>query len=206
MIGFGPIATKPIGANSGGVILVSADLAANYAIAALVSADLAADYSITAFVSADLAASYSVGVLVGANLTATYAIAAATGLPMSFTPSVARRIKVGASTRAFSTTLPGYWDLTNPKKPKGLKDPSAQLDVTFDWSDWLTDCADTIAAVEWVLGGTLQNEGAALATALATIFVSGGVTGEAEVTCRITTNSTPPRIEDRTVFLLIENR
>lgn len=56
--------------------LVSADLAATYAIGALAHADLSATYSIdsTTFVSADLAATYAIGALVFADLPANYSI------------------------------------------------------------------------------------------------------------------------------------
>ncbi len=90
---------------------------------------------------------------------------------------------------------------------KKVKDPDATLDYEFDWSDWLTPLADTIASVEFVLSDGLTSVSESHTTTTATIFVSGGVEDETEtVTCRITTNSTPPRIDDRTLFLKISPR
>lgn len=90
---------------------------------------------------------------------------------------------------------------------KKVKDPDATLDYEFDWTDWLTPLADTIASVEFVLSAGLTSISESNTTTTATIFVNGGVEGETEtVTCRITTNSTPPRVDDRTLFLKISPR
>ncbi len=86
-----------------------------------------------------------------------------------------------------------------------LKDPDATLDYEFDWEDWLTPIADTIASVAWVLtdGLTLVSDSNTAMAAIA--FVSGGVEDDIEVlTCRITTAG--GRIEDRSVNLKITHR
>jgi len=90
---------------------------------------------------------------------------------------------------------------------KKVKDPDATLDYVFDWDDWLTPLVDTIASVEFVLSDGLTSVAESSTATTATIFVSGGVAGEVEeITCRITTNSTPPRVDDRTAFLTINER
>lgn len=124
--------------------------------------------------------------------------------------SAARTIKVGAANRAFTAPSPGYWDMTNAKKPKGIKDPNATLDFTFDWSDWLADLGTgvLIASHEFLPGGGAV----AVATPpadegkFATVVLAAGSGGEVALTCRITTDTTPALIEDRTVYLIIEER
>lgn len=131
------------------------------------------------------------------------------GDPVPFTRSAARTIKVGAAARAFTAPTPGYWDMTNPKKPRGIKDPNATLDFTFDWSEWLSDLGSAlIGAIEWLPGGGAQivanppaDEGK-----FATVVLAAGTGGEVPLTCRITTDTVPPLVEDRTVYLTIEDR
>lgn len=87
------------------------------------------------------------------------------------------------------------------------KDPNATLDYTFDWTDFLAPIGDTIASVTWVLSTGLTKVSQSNTTTTATAFVSGGTVGDtATLTCRITTNSTPPRVDDRSVFLKIVER
>ena len=56
---------------------------------------------------------------------------------------------------------------------KKVKDPDATLDYEFDWSDWLTPLADTIASVEFVLSDGLVSVAESNTTTTATIFVNG---------------------------------
>lgn len=87
------------------------------------------------------------------------------------------------------------------------KDPDATLDYTVDWSDYLTPISDTIASVTWVLAGGLVNVATSHTTTTATIFVSGGtVDVDASITCRIATAAGTPRIDDRTIDLVIVQR
>jgi hypothetical protein len=118
---------------------------------------------------------------------------------LSFSPSTARTLKVLAASLTFEGGA--FWDMTNPKRPVGTKDPDSTIDVTFDWSDVLTDIQDTIAHVDFILAGGLTGGDSHANGALATVFVAAGVSAEVSITCRITTNSVPPRIEDRTAYL-----
>lgn len=153
---------------------------------------------VLATIRANRTVACSVGSAIAAGLTAT-AAGSQTGGAMSFTPSTARTIKVSAASQEF--TGGAFWNLANKLRPVGKKDPDATIDITFDWADVLTDIADTISAVQFVLSGGIANAGSFAVGALATVFVSGGSTAEVGITCRITTTSTPPRIEDRTVYL-----
>ena len=87
------------------------------------------------------------------------------------------------------------------------KDPNATLDYTFDWSSYLTPIGDTISTVTWILSNGLTKVSQSNTTTTATAFVSGGTVGEtATLTCRITTNSIPPRVDDRSILLKIVDR
>lgn len=125
---------------------------------------------------------------------------------MNFTPSTARTVKVQPGTRAFTATG-DFWDMSNPKKPRGLKDPNSTIDVSIDWTDWLDDCKDSAASFSWTLTNGASQVAIGNTAGLATVFLSLGTAGnEVAITCRLTTGSTPPRTEDRTVYLTIEDR
>ena len=100
---------------------------------------------------------------------------------------------------------------TEGDKPTIDKDPNSVLDYVFDWGAWLTDIGDTIATHEVII-----NDGVANSLTLAddsntatmvTAWLSGGTVGtKVKVTCRITTANTPPRIEDRSVYIKVKER
>ena len=100
-----------------------------------------------------------------------------------------------------SFEMGAFWG-TNQRQPTGTIDPNSVVDFTFDWTELLADIGDTISKVQFDLEG-LTNAGAYNDAMTSTIFVSGA-TGNPRITCRITTASTPARIEDRTVFLKVE--
>lgn len=121
--------------------------------------------------------------------------------PPTFTRSVSRTIIVGEVPGSFEQDG-RFWSLTDPKKPTGSIDPDSKIDITFDWTKVLADIDAGIADIEFDIAG-LTAGGAYGTGVFATIFVSNA-TGPASITCRITTDSIPPRIEDRTVFLTVE--
>lgn len=124
-----------------------------------------------------------------------------------FSPSQSRTILVQAAPGAFVPSAGGFWDMTNPKQPRGLKDPDGTFDVTFDWTPWLADIADSAASFEFIVGGGLTKQNDFRDGNKATVFVSAGTpAGRAPVTCRIRSASSPARIEDRTIYLTIEDR
>lgn len=92
------------------------------------------------------------------------------------------------------------------------KDPNAVLDYPFDWTAWLAlNGDDQIASAEFIVDATLTVVDQAFDATSATVWLSGGTkpaTGpnKLRVTCRITTTNTPPRIDDRSIFLRIAER
>lgn len=97
-----------------------------------------------------------------------------------------------------------FWKLDGARKPLGSIDPNSTIDITFNWTEVLADIQDTITNVQFDIIG-LTNKGSSTQGAFATIFVSNA-TANPSITCRITTASTPPRVEDRTVYLTVEQQ
>lgn len=90
-----------------------------------------------------------------------------------------------------------------------VKDPAAVLDYTFDWTAYLLPITDTIASVEFALFGSTDAaiDNTSSTTVKATIWVSGGIVGELlQLDCAITTSSTPPRTDSRSVYIRIKDR
>ena len=88
------------------------------------------------------------------------------------------------------------------------KDPQAELDYSFDWTTWLDAVGDTISsAVVSADNGAEVYETDILGGKVVRAWVRGGTLGaKVSLTCEITTTNTPPRIDDRTVFLKIKER
>lgn len=92
------------------------------------------------------------------------------------------------------------------------RDTNAQLDYAFDWSAWLAlNGDDQIASAEFIVDPSLTIVDQAFDATTATVWLTGGTkpaTGpnKLRVTCRITTNNIPPRIDDRSIFLKIVER
>lgn len=117
-----------------------------------------------------------------------------------FSRSKTRTIKIKAAPLTFEGSR--FWDLTDPKHPVGTIDPDATIDISFDWTEVLADITDTLASVQFDIDG-LTSLGGYFVAGYATIFVTAP-TDQPRITCRVTTNSVPARVEDRTVFLKIE--
>lgn len=97
-----------------------------------------------------------------------------------------------------------FWDVTNPNKPTGVKDPNAVLDYPIDWSVWLADIGDTYAShtVENLTGG-IAVESSTHSNGIITVWLSGGTASStATFTIRIVT--TLGRTDDRTFYLKIK--
>ena len=125
--------------------------------------------------------------------------------PMSFVSSAARTVSVGAGSKPFAAGE--FWNMSDPKKPRAPKDPNATTDFSFNWGPWLLDVADTIASHSILTTEGLINRGSQVNGNVVTVFLADGTPGRrAELTCRIVTRSSPPRIEDRTIALDIESR
>ncbi len=90
--------------------------------------------------------------------------------------------------------------------PMPPKDPDARVDYEFDFSKWLAAGESIINAVFTVPAGITSASESSTATS-ATIFLSGGTAGsDYVVTCRITTDSTPNRITDRSIVVPVRER
>lgn len=89
------------------------------------------------------------------------------------------------------------------------KDPAATLDYTFNWTDYLSAIgSDTIASVQFTLADTASATVAAQSNTSthATAWVSGGTVDElVKLDCKITTSSTPARVDSRSVYLKIKD-
>lgn len=123
--------------------------------------------------------------------------------PVSFMRSKQRTINIKAAPGKFTQDV-DFWKLEGPKKPLGSIDPNSTIDITFNWTEVLADIQDTISSVQFDIVG-LTNKGSATQGAFATIFVANAAANPS-ITCRITTASTPPRVEDRTVYLTVEQQ
>lgn len=85
------------------------------------------------------------------------------------------------------------------------KDPDATLDYQLDWSDWLATGESIASATVTVTGATLVSS--SYTTTTVTAWIRGGTAGErARIQYRITTNNATPRIDDRTLIVLIAHR
>lgn len=89
-----------------------------------------------------------------------------------------------------------------------LKDPSAVLPFTVDWSAWLENEQDTAASATWTVPDGLVQESTpapSLADGKATVWLSGGILGRTyAVTCQLTT--TGGRVDERTLQIRVRNR
>lgn len=98
-----------------------------------------------------------------------------------------------------------FWDISNPLKPKGIKDPNAVLDYPVDFSAWLADITDTYDSHTVTCTGGLVCNSSSESAGVITPLLSAGTLGEtATFTIRITT--TAGRIDDRTFYLKIQER
>lgn len=90
-----------------------------------------------------------------------------------------------------------------------IKDENAHLDYTFDWSQWLTPIADTIAgAISTIVGdgiATIGTPADQLTSTAVTIWVTGGTIGQQYIlTCKITTAA--GRIDERSIYINVRQR
>jgi hypothetical protein len=95
-----------------------------------------------------------------------------------------------------------------------VKDPGSKIAVGFDWSVYLTavGAGVTIVASTWTFTGpdtalTLSAAGVVTGGARTQVFVEAGTLGATyTLTNRVTTNSSPATIDERSVDILIENQ
>lgn len=83
------------------------------------------------------------------------------------------------------------------------KDPSATLDYTLNWKEWLGD--DRISSVVWTVPAGIANAGVANSPTTTTIFLSGGTSGTS-YSVYVTVTTTQGRIEKRTIKINVLER
>lgn len=97
-----------------------------------------------------------------------------------------------------------FSEISHPR-PSIAKDPSAVLDYSMDWSDWLA-ADESIATYDVTVSGVTKDS-QSRAGAVVTAWLSGGVAGTVgSATFRITTNSVPARTDERTIYLRVQER
>lgn len=93
-------------------------------------------------------------------------------------------------------------------RPWIAKDPDAVLDYIFNWTDWLALTGDAIASYTVTVDGVTKDSDSRTGAYIIAV-VSGGsaLPGEvASITCSVTTNSSPARTDQRTIYLRIRER
>jgi hypothetical protein len=86
------------------------------------------------------------------------------------------------------------------------KDPAANLDWVFDFADWLAT-SETISSVSWTVSPGLTIGTTSATSTNATIWLSGGAPGKVySVACKVTTNNTIPRVDERTITIRVTDR
>lgn len=87
-----------------------------------------------------------------------------------------------------------------------IKDPDATLDYTFDWSSWLED-GETISTQTVTTPAGITEDSVAASTSAVTVWLSGGTAGTTySIACKITTDNSPQRIDERTIKIQIKDR
>lgn len=84
------------------------------------------------------------------------------------------------------------------------KDPQANLDWAFDWTNWLTS-GDTISSAIVTVDSGLVGASQSNSDTKVTIWLSSGTPGQTyKVACRITTAQ--GRIDERTIGIRVTDR
>jgi hypothetical protein len=101
-----------------------------------------------------------------------------------------------------------FWNLTNPAKPKGIKDPDATISYPINISDWLAGESATYFSHEIIVTGGLVEVSSTHIDGVIDVVLSGGeLYTTATFTLRITaTRGSVTIIDDRTFYLKIVER
>ena len=88
------------------------------------------------------------------------------------------------------------------------KDPNAVKDYRFKWADFLESGELISTALITVDAGLTLDSTSIVDTSTSVLgWFSGGTAGEKyKITCKITTDSTPARIEQRSVYLEVADQ
>lgn len=86
--------------------------------------------------------------------------------------------------------------------------PTSSLDVSWNWSGWLA-AGETIAAaaVSGPAGAALFSQTQAAGIVTVWVAPQGLAAGTVlPIVCTVTTSSTPPRVDSRTISLIVQQR
>jgi len=90
------------------------------------------------------------------------------------------------------------------------KDPDAVLDYSFNWNDaddpWLAVLEAITSRTVTVAAGLTKDSDSEL-NGKVSVVLSGGTAGTTyKVSCKITTDATPARIDERSIYIQVEER
>lgn len=86
------------------------------------------------------------------------------------------------------------------------KDPSAVLDYSVDWTDFLQE-EETIASSTWVVPTGITKGSDGSDGKITTVWLSSGTVGKSyEIINRITTSNSPARVDERTIIICIVDK
>lgn len=94
---------------------------------------------------------------------------------------------------------------TDGNGPYFLRDPRSRLPVSVDWSAWLTKESTTVTGSSWTTEAGLTLESQSNTTTIASVIVSGGVTGTTYV-LRNTITCANGVIDSRSIRVVVKDR
>lgn len=97
-------------------------------------------------------------------------------------------------------TTPTRW----PHRVREPFDPEADLDYGIDWSTWLQDGESIETYGFTVTGATIHDE--AEASGVHSVFITAPTGTQVQLTSTISTDSTPPRTDERTLIIQVADR
>jgi hypothetical protein len=85
-----------------------------------------------------------------------------------------------------------------------VKDPNAELDYAFDWSDWL-ETGETISSHTITVSTGITKDSDSETDGIVTVWLSGGTAGNwYTVACKVVTSAS--RTDERTMDIQVKNR
>lgn len=222
MLGFAPLSSGPLGSDGQ---TDSADVTATASLPVLSLVAPAASASVPGVGVVTATAALPVLVLVApvASATAGAALVTATAaLPQMglIAPTVMVSLSGGsgehwvfrANSRTLKVKVPGSKGGRGMHRLVGGRptlwvDRDSDLDYSIDWTDWLAQDAESAAMFEIIGSAGVElhdKQGNAFAASVFARLVSPSALES--ITFRIRTTSSPPRVEDRTVYLAVTDR
>lgn len=102
--------------------------------------------------------------------------------------------------------MPDYLDGATGGVHMPPKDPDAVVDYDFDWTSWL-QAPEVIASFVIVAATGIVVDSSQNLTPKVRVWLSGGTPGiEYSVACKITTDSVPARVDERTMIIQVDER